>query len=37
MTSESLRLSIIVLTKAIRKKRADMGMNLHVGGRCGCH
>lgn len=28
MTNESLRLSMIVLTKAMRKKRKDMGMNL---------
>ena len=31
MTSESFRLSMIVLTKAMRKKRADMGMNLRAG------
>jgi hypothetical protein len=31
MTRESFRLSMIVLTNAMRKKRADMGMNLRAG------
>jgi hypothetical protein len=31
MTSESLRLSIMVLTNAMRKKRIDMGTNLQGG------